>query len=162
MALTKSKKKTILDQIKDIRNQAGSIVFVSFNKLTVAKADELRKGLRQDNSSYRVAKKTLVRLGLVGGEIAGEIPELPGEIALAYGADPVAPAKGIFNFSKTNPDLVKIVGGVFEGRFMSALEMNEVAKIPSQKVLYGQFVNLLNSPIQGLVMALDQIAIKKS
>jgi ribosomal protein L10 len=33
-----------------------------------------------------------------------------------------------------------------------------LAKIPSREVLLGQFVNVINSPIQGLVIALDAIA----
>ena len=40
-------------------------------------------------------------------------------------------------------------------------EMEAIAAIPSQKVLYAQFVNIINSPIQGLVLALNAIAEKK-
>ena len=45
---------------------------------------------------------------------------------------------------------------------MDKVAMTEIAAIPSTQVLYGQFVNLINSPIQGLVIALDKIAEKKA
>jgi len=43
---------------------------------------------------------------------------------------------------------------------MSKEEMVAIAAIPSQQTLYAQFVNIINSPIQGLVMSLDAIAKK--
>ncbi len=40
--------------------------------------------------------------------------------------------------------------------------MTAIATIPPVPVLRGMFVNVLNSPIQGFVIALDQIAQKKA
>jgi ribosomal protein L10 len=56
--------------------------------------------------------------------------------------------------------LLKIIGGVFGGKFVDGKTMLGIATIPSREILLGQFVNIINSPIQGLVMALDQIAKK--
>ena len=39
--------------------------------------------------------------------------------------------------------------------------MMEIAMIPALPVLHGKFVNIINSPIQRLVIALGQIAGKK-
>jgi ribosomal protein L10 len=55
-----------------------------------------------------------------------------------------------------------MVGGVFEGRFMDKSEITAIATIPATPVLRGMFVNVINSPIQGLVLALNAIAEKKS
>ena len=62
---------------------------------------------------------------------------------------------------KKFPESLKIMGGVFEGRFMSALEMLEIAQIPTLDVLRGKFVNIINSPIQRLVIGLSEISKKK-
>ncbi len=161
MALTKQKKGTILRDIQEAVKSAQSIAFVNFHGLSVAAVSELRKGLRENGVGYKVAKKTLVRLALADAGIEGTLPDLPGEIAIAYGQDLLLPAKGVYDFGRKNADAVKLVGGVFEGRFMSEGEMLAVAKIPNQEVLYGMFVNVINSPIQGLVIALDQIAKKQ-
>jgi len=40
-------------------------------------------------------------------------------------------------------------------------KMQEIATIPSLQVLRGMFVNVINSPIQGLAIALNAIAQKK-
>ena len=97
----------------------------------------------------------------MASKIEGDIPALDGELAVAYGNDPIAPASAIAGFAKKYKDKISILGGMFEGRYMDKPEMITIASIPPLEVLYGQFVNIINSPIQGFVVALDQIAQKK-
>jgi large subunit ribosomal protein L10 len=162
MAITKAKKADILGRVREGVKKAKTLVFVNFHGLSVAGVTQLRQALRADGVEYYVAKKTLIKKAFSEESLEGTIPELPGEIALAYGEDLIAPAKGVYEFQKKNPDVIKIVGGVFEGRYLNAAEMTVIAAIPPREVLYGQFVNLINSPIQGLAMAIHQIAEKKS
>jgi len=98
---------------------------------------------------------------LGGLKVEGDIPQLDGELALAYSDDLTAPARGVYDFQKGHKDNVAILGGIFEGKYMNQIAMTEIAMIPPTQVLYGQFVNLINSPIQGLVVALNKIAEKK-
>jgi len=81
---------------------------------------------------------------------------------MAFSIDKIDSAREVLQFQKKFDKKLSIVGGVFEGRFMNQAEMTEIALIPSQHSLYAQFVNLINSPIQGFVMALDAIASKKT
>ena len=71
------------------------------------------------------------------------------------------PAREFFAFQKKYKDNVKIVGGIFEGKYMSMEEMTAIALIPSQKTLYAQFVNIINSPIQRFAVVLNQIVLKQ-
>lgn len=160
MALSKNKKTEILDKVKKASSEATTLVFVNFHGLTVAGVNELRKQLRAAGVGYMVVKKTLLKLGL-GDKFKGELPPLDGEIAIAYGTDYLAPAKGIYDFQKKNPEVVKIVGGVLDGAFVGGPAMMVVASIPGREVLYGQFLNVINSPIQGLVIALSEVAKQK-
>ena len=110
-----------------------------------------------------VAKKTLLKLALKQQGYAGEVPELPGEIAIAWTMDDVtAPARGVYSYGKKLKGALTLLGGVFEGAFADGAKMNAIATIPPLPVLRGMFVNVINSPIQGFVMALDQISKKKS
>lgn len=161
MAITKDKKVAILEKVKSILKDAGSIVFINFNGLEVESEMGMRKTLRDQEVGYYVAKKTLVRRALEDAKYEGEVPELNGELALVYGEDLVAPAREIYTFIKKYKENLSILGGVFDGRYMNQSEMNDIATIPPLPVLYGQVVNLINSPIQGFVMALNAIADKK-
>lgn len=162
MAISKDKKKEIVETLKDKVIRAESVVFVNFHGLPVALATTLRKKLKGEGVGMMVAKKTLIRRAFADSKVEGEMPELNGEVALAYGSDQIAPARGIYEFDRTNKDIVKILGGVFEGKYVDAKVMTEIASIPSREVLLGKLVNILNSPIQRLVMALDQIRIIRS
>ncbi len=90
------------------------------------------------------------------------MPVLDGEIAVAYSADLTAPAREVWNFVKKFEDKASMVGGVFEGAYLDKAGITAIATIPPTPVLRGMFVNVINSPIQGLVIALSKIAEKKT
>jgi large subunit ribosomal protein L10 len=161
MAINKAKKTEIYSHLQEIAKGEGSRVFVNFHGLTVSEVTALRRALLAENVRYFVSKKTLAKKAFSEVGVEGEIPELPGELAIAYGKDAIAPAREVQKFQKTMKEKLSIVGGVFEHRFVGAAEMAVIASIPTRQVLYGQFVNLINSPIQGLVVALNGIAEKK-
>lgn len=163
MAITKAKKVEIVDKITDALKDAASVVFVHFKGLSVADTAAMRKTLRDQGIGYFVAKKTLMRRALAEKGYEGTLPELPGEIAIAWSAgDPTLPAREIYEHGKKHKDLISIVGGIFEGAFADRAQMNAIATIPPVPVLRGMFVNVINSPIQGFVIALDQIREKKA
>lgn len=163
MAITKAKKVEIVDKIADGLKDAASVVFVHFKGLSVADTSAVRKTLKQDGIGYYVAKKTLVKRALKDAGYAGDLPDLPGELAIAWSNDDAtAAARGIHEAGKKHKDALAILGGVFEQRFLDKAGMTAIATIPPVPVLRGMFVNVINAPIQGLVIALDQIAKKKA
>ena len=162
MPITLEKKKELVAGLENALKSAKSIVFVKFDKLTVADNNSLRRSLQTEEVGYTVAKKTLLKRALSTFGIEGEIPEIPGQIAVAYSTDLLASARGIFGFQKGHKDNVAIVGGVFDGKYMNADEMISIATIPPMQTLRGMFVNIINSPIQRFASVLDQIAQSKS
>ncbi len=162
MAITKEKKHALVASLSDIVAGANAIAFVQFDKLTVANAISLRRKLRAAGVGYKVGKKTLLKRVLAEKGYTGTLPELPGEIAIAYSEDALAPIREIYNFQKEHKDIVSLVGGVFEGSYKSKEEIMVIATIPPLETLRGMFVNIINSPIQRFAIALDQIAKKQA
>lgn len=162
MPITKEKKKELVAEIEKAIKGSKSVVFANFHQLNVADDQAMRKALRKEGVGYLVARKTLAKIALTGAKITGTMPEFAGELAIVYGADLTAPAREFYAFQKKYNNNVKIVGGIFEGKYMTVEEMTAIAAIPSQKTLYAQFVNIINSPIQGFVIALNQIANTKT
>lgn len=161
MAITRQKKEEVLAKAKDAVSNAGSVVFVNFKGLSVADTTAMRKKLREEGISYSVAKKTLIGKALDDAKFAGERPEFPGELAMAYGADMLAPAREVHDFTKKYKEKLSIVGGVFEGAYKNAAEMSAIALIPSRQTLLAQFVMLINSPLQRMAVVTSEIAKKK-
>ena len=162
MAKTKEQKVEIVDKLTDAVKKAGSVVFVNFHGLGVTDTNEMRNALKEQDVKYFVAKKTLIRRVLEGAGLLGEVPSLEGEVAVAWGKDEVAPARGVQDFAKKYKEKISIIGGIFGGKLMGKEEMTEIASIPPMQILYGQLANVINSPISGLVVALGQIAEKKA
>lgn len=162
MAISKDKKIEIVAKLQKGIKEAKSLVFVNFHGLNVAGVNEMRRGLKTSGVSYVVAKKTLIKRALADSGITGEVPALPGELALAWSDDLIAPAREVYSFQKKNPEGLKILGGMFEGRMMDQASMMEIATIPALPVLHGKFVNIINSPIQRFVIGLAKIAEKKA
>ncbi len=173
MALSKQKKGEITQKITEAVKNATSLVFVKFDKLSVARANELRRSLKEKGVKYLVVKKTLLKRVLGVAPIEGAPPDLEGEVALAYGADLVEPAKNIAVFEKKFEQAVFSLGGILESKYLTREEIVALARIPSRHVLLGQFVTVIHAPIQNtvgvlhntlrsFVVALNQIAQKKN
>ena len=149
--------------VKDLEQaikESDSLVFVNFHGMNVSDETMLRRELRNKEVGYKVSRKTLLRRAL-DKKAEGEAPELTGEVAIAYSKDKTASAREIYNFQKTHKGILEILGGIFDGHFVGKDKMTEIAMIPSREVLYAQFLNLINSPIQRFAVALNEIAKKK-
>lgn len=157
MAITKEKKKEIVHDIKSGLKKARLVIFVNFHGLSVSASRDLRKILRNLNTGYVVAKKSLIRKALEEFGFAGQMPELEGEMAMAFSEEEsIEPIKALNVFSKKNG--IKLAGGIFENKYIDSKTVIMLANIPPKEVLLAQFVNTINSPIQGLVVALNGVS----
>jgi large subunit ribosomal protein L10 len=167
MAKTKEQKKEVITNLENVMKDAVSSVFVHFRGINVAQETAMRKGFRAEDIGYTVAKKSLLRRALDTLGHAHADLSLEGELAIAYNttenADSTLVARKVDSFGKEfGVDKIVIMGGIFDGRIMNAEAMREIAMIPPIQVLRGMFVNVINSPIQRIAIALSQIAEKKS
>lgn len=155
-----AQKAKIVEDLSADFKQAQSMVFVEYRGLTVAQDTAMRAEMRKAGVKYQVIKNTLSgrALDIIG--VSGVEDMLKGPIAIAYSKDEVtAPAKVVKTFADKY-DLMKIKGGVVEGKAISAADVQTIAAIPSKDVLYGQVVFTLLAPITGLAVALNAICEK--
>ena len=152
--------------IKDLEKAikgSESVVFVNFHGMNVGNETILRRELRNQGVDYRVSRKTLLKRALFK-KAEGEVPELSGEVAIAYlpaqagSKDGTITPREIHNFQKTHKGILEILGGIFEGKFVGKDKMMEIANIPSREVLLSKIAFLLKSPMQRLALAVNEIA----
>lgn len=123
-----------------------SMVVVTQNKgLTVAEVSDLRRKMRAQGSTYKVAKNRLAVLALEGSSFDGIKPMLKGPTALAWSKDPVAVAKTAVDFAKTNDKLV-IIGGALGSQTLDAAGVKALADLPSLDTLRAKLVGMLQTP----------------
>jgi large subunit ribosomal protein L10 len=159
MPKTRQQKADAIGRLSKEFKAAKSVVFADYQGLTVAKADELRRRMREADVSYVVAKKSLITRAAKDAGLDLDAKSFPGMLGVAFGtADEVAPAKVLGDMSADSP--IKLVGGVFEGAVVQAEKVVALSKLPSKKQLLGQLVGTIAAPMSAFVRALN--AIKES
>lgn len=158
--LQKSKKAEMIKELEGAIKGSESLVFVNFHGLKVADETVLRRDLRKEGVNYKVSRKTLLARALEGKAV-GDVPELAGEVAIAYSKDATASPREVYNFQKTHKGLLNILGGIFEGKFVDAVKMMEIATIPSKEVLLSKLAFLFKSPMQRFALAINEVSKKK-
>ncbi|MBI2054064.1 MAG: 50S ribosomal protein L10 [Candidatus Staskawiczbacteria bacterium] len=120
----------------------------------------LRKKLKEAGCAFKVAKKTLVRraFGQLNISFWQKMKEnVPGQLALVFGIeDEISSAKISNDFSKKQENF-KILGGLFENKFIEKDRVLELASIPPRNELLSRLVGSLQSPIASFARVLDKI-----
>lgn len=160
MALTKEQKTKQIESIKEKVSKQKSMVFVDFNKVPSKDMFGLRKSLKEAGCNLKIAKKTLVRIAFGQSNISfwNKIKSsIPGQSALVFGIeDEIAPARISNKFAKDHEGF-KILGGIFENRFIGKEKVLELASIPPRNELLGRLVGSLSSSMASFVRVLDKI-----
>ncbi len=165
MALTKEQKtKQIADIKAKVANQKA-MVFVDFAKVPSKDMFSLRKTLKEAGCNLKIAKKTLVRIAFGQSNISywNKIKaSIPGQLALVLGIeDEIAPARIANKFAKDHENF-KILGGIFENRYIEKARVLELASIPPRNELLGRLVGSLASSMTSFVRVLDKIRENKA
>lgn len=153
-------KQPVVKEIAELLDGAQSAVVVDYRGLTVEQDTQLRKSLRETGVTYKVYKNTMIRLATKGTEFEALDNVLEGPTAIAVSKeDATAPARILFNFSKTAPQL-ELKAGIVEGTTYDAQGIKVIAEIPSRDELLGRLFGSMKSPISNLARVLNQIATK--
>lgn len=174
MPKTKIQKQEIVKTLKDKLSASSFIAFLNFHGLSVAKAMELRRALRKINGDYMVSKKTLISTAAKAVGLAVDKKILEGEIGVAFSAQEenavLAISKEIVIFAKKNPEMLKIIGGIWStnplaggngGAWVDIDQIKRMASIPSREVLLIQLAFILSQPMASLARVLNKLVESK-
>lgn len=154
MAKSKQSKEASIVKLVDGIKTAKSAVFANFQGLKVSESEELRAKCIEQDITYVASKKTLLRRALKDLNLDVDIKSFEGGVAVILGnQDEVAPAQTLARFAKDH-ELVKLFGGVLEGKFIDSTRVLELSKLPSKQELYAKLVGTMNAPVSGFVNVL--------
>ena len=143
--MDRSQKAESVASLNAVFNEVGVVVVTRNLGLTVAQSTDLRTKMRDAGASYKVAKNRLAKLAIQDTNYAGIGEFLTGPTALATSVDPVAAAKAVVDFAKTN-DKLEIVGGSMGAQVLNAEGVKALASMPSLDQLRGTLVGLIQAP----------------
>jgi len=132
-----------------------SFVLVGRNAgLTVAAVDDLRRRMKANGATYKVAKNRLAMRALDGTRFQGISPLLKGPTALAWSSDPVAVAKIAVEFAKGNDKFV-ILGGALGHQTLDANGIKMLAELPSLETLRASLLGMIQTPASRIASVLQ-------
>ena len=154
-------KQPIVKEITELLDGAQAAVVVDYRGLTAEQDTKLRKELREAGVTYKVYKNTMIRIAAKGTPFETLDSSLEGPTAIAVSKeDATAPARILYNFSKTAPDL-ELKAGVVDGVTYDRDGIKVIATIPSRDELIGRLLGSIQSPITNFARVLNQIAESK-
>ena len=135
-------KREVVDQIKDRIERAASFVIIDYKGLTVAEDTALRNDFRSAKVDHDF----------------DEALNGPTAIAFSYD-DAIAPSKiAVNSIKKLNKMQIKC--GMLDKKFVDEATVNALAKVPNKETLLAMLLSVLQAPVRGLAVALNEIAKK--
>ena len=156
MGLNLQQKQAVVAEVGAQVAQAQTIVLAEYSGIEVADITVLRANARKSGVYFRVLKNTLARRAVQGTPFEALAEKMVGPLVYSISADPVAAAKVVHEFAKTNDKLV-IKAGAMSGSVMSAQQVAALAVIPSRDELIARLMATMNATTSKFVRTLAAI-----
>src|SRR5438309_845853 len=152
--MNREQKAAAIDEIAAQIEGAQAILAVDYRGISVPQVAELRGGLRDADTTFRVVKNSLTERAAdqSGAELLK--PLLVGPTALAFvRGDVASAAKAIADYGRAT-QLLSFKGGLMDGAALDVDQIRALSRLPSRQVLYAQLVGVVSSPVTGLVRSM--------
>ncbi len=153
MSLNLEDKKAVVAEVAEQLAKAQTVVAAEYRGIEVGPMTKLRATAREQGVYLRVVKNTLVRRAAQGAQFDGLSDQLTGPLIYAISEDPVAAAKVLAEFAKTN-DKIVIKAGCYAGKVLDKAGVQALAAIPSREVLLAQLLGMFQAPVSAFARAL--------
>lgn len=147
--MDRAQKAAAVAELKQTFSEVGVVVVTRNLGLTVAQSTDLRTKMREAGATYKVSKNKLAKIALDDTDYLSLGDMLTGPVGLATSIDPVAAAKVVVDFAKTN-DKLEIVGGAMGATALNVEGVKALATMPSLDELRAKIVGLVQAPAQKL------------
>jgi large subunit ribosomal protein L10 len=153
----KDDKKKDVEALRQDLEKSKNLFVTGYEKLKVGQDFELRKTVRAAGGKYRVVKNNLAEIASEGTLAAQVLKGLRGMTSMAYTInDPVALAKALTNYARTNPTFT-FKAGLVEGRVIDIQAIHDLANMPAKEQIFAKLLYLINAPAGRLVTAMNAV-----
>lgn len=157
MGLNLEDKKAVVAEVAAQVAGAQTIAVAEYRGIQVGDLTVLRRKARESGVYLRVLKNTLVRRAVADTPFAELADQLVGPLIYSISADPVAAAKVLNDFGKTNDKLV-IKAGSYAGKVLDKAGVQALASIPSREELLARLLGVMQAPVSGFACAMAALA----
>ena len=160
MSLNLNDKKAVVAEVSAQVAKAQSVVLAEYRGIEVGDLTKLRAKARESGVYLRVLKNTLVRRAVEGTNFADLSSHMVGPLIYGISEDPIAPAKVLNEFAKSNDKLI-LKAGSYAGETLDAAGVKALASIPSREELLAKLLGVMMAPLTGMAISLGALAKKR-
>jgi large subunit ribosomal protein L10 len=157
MGLNLEGKKAVVAEVSAQIADAQTVVLAEYRGIQVGELTRLRAKARQSGVYLRVLRNSLARRAVADTPFAPLVGQMLGPLIYGISRDPVAAAKVMYEFAKTNDKLVLKAGG-FAGKVLDRPGLQALALIPSREELLAKLLGVMKAPVSGFAVALGALA----
>lgn len=161
MPLNVEDKKAIVADVGAQLAAAQTVVLAEYRGIPVEQLTKLRASARDQGVYLRVLKNTLARRAAQGTQFEPLADSMVGPLIYGISADPIASAKVLQNFAKTQDQLV-IKAGLYNGKLLDVAGVKALATIPSRDELLSQLLGVMLAPVSAMARVLGAVAAQKA
>lgn len=144
-----------IDSLKQSFSGAAATFLVHYQGCTCEEMTKLRRNLKPAGASLAVVKNTLAKRAVAGTAAEGLAEYLSGPTAIVWSKeDPIAPAKIISDFAKSQEKFV-IRAGYVEGGVIGEAQVKVLASMPSKEQIFAKLLALINTPATRLLQTIN-------
>lgn len=157
VGLNLNDKQAVVAEVSEQLGKAQTVVVAEYSGIQVGNLTALRAKAREAGVYLRVLKNTLVRRAVVDTPFAPLAEQMTGPLIYGLSEDPVAAAKVLNDFAKTNDKLV-LKAGCYAGKVLDKEGVKALASIPSREELLARLLGVMQAPVSGFAGALAALA----
>ena len=161
MPLNVEDKKAIVADVGAQLAGAQTVVLAEYRGIPVEQLTKLRASARDQGVYLRVLKNTLARRAAQGTQFEPLADSMVGPLIYGISADPIASAKVLQNFAKTQ-DMLVIKAGSYNGKLLDVVGVKSLASIPSRDELLSQLLGVMLAPVSAMARVLGAVAAQKA
>jgi large subunit ribosomal protein L10 len=154
-------KKAIVADVGAQLAAAQTVVLAEYRGIPVEQLTKLRASARDQGVYLRVLKNTLARRATQGTQFEPLADSMVGPLIYGISVDPIASAKVLQNFAKTQDRLV-IKAGLYNGKLLDVAGVKALATIPSRDELLSQLLGVMLAPVSAMARVLGAVAAQKA
>ena len=159
MSLNIEGKKEVVAEVSERLKKAQAVELAEYRGLPVENITVLRRQARASGVYLRVLKNTLARRAVQGTPFEKLSDQMVGPLAYGISDDPVAAAKVLHAYAKSNDKLV-IKGGAMPNYVMTAKEIGNLATLPGREELLAKLLGTMQAPVTKFVQTLNEVPSK--
>ena len=160
MALSKSEKEKIVQDVKEVASNASSLVISDARGLKVSELSEIRTKANQSGIHIQVIKNSLAKLAFEGTDFGCSDEVLFGPSLFAFSfEEPGAAAKLLKTYAK-NFDELEIKALVVEGQLLDGSQIDLLATLPSREEAITLIASVLQAPMGKFATLLNEVPSK--